>query len=69
MKKLGEAISNTNSCNQLTSPPPAMETNNRRQPKGTVIIGKGAATVRIYPFVRKDGYKQNNVCWRDGGRR
>ena len=69
LKELGEAISNTNPCNQLTSPPPAMETKNRRQPKGTVIIGKGAATVKIYPFVRKEGYKQNNVCWHEGGRR
>lgn len=34
-----------------------------------MIIGKGAATVKIYPFVRKDGYKQNNVCWYEGGRR
>jgi hypothetical protein len=41
-----EAISNAGTCNQLTSPPPAMETKNRRQPKGTVIIGKGAAIVR-----------------------
>jgi integrase len=46
-----------------------METKNRRQPKGTVIIGKGAATVKIYPFTRKNGYKQNNVCWHEGGRR
>ena len=46
-----------------------METKKRRQPKGTVIIGRGAATVRIYPFTRKDGYKQNNVCWHEGGRR
>ena len=46
-----------------------METKNRRQPKGTVIIGKGAATVKIYPFTRKNGYKQNNICWYEGGRR
>ena len=69
LKELCEAIPNSDSRIQLTSPPPAMETKNRRQPKGTVIIGKGAATVRIYPFIRKNGYKQNNVCWHEGGRR
>jgi integrase len=69
LKGLLEAISNTNSCNSLTSPPLDMETKKRRQPKGTMIIGKGAATVKIYPFTRKDGYKQNNVCWHEGGRR
>ncbi len=63
------AISNTNSCIPLTSPVLDMDTKNRRQPKGTVIIGKGAATVKIYPFTRKNGYKQNNVCWHEGGRR
>lgn len=69
LKELVEAISNTDSCIPLTSPPLEMETKNRRQPKGTVIIGKGAATVKIYPFTRKNGYKQNNICWHEGGRR
>ena len=69
LKGLVEAVSNTDSCIPLTSPPFEMETKNRRQPKGTVIIGKGAATVKIYPFTRKNGYKQNNVCWHEGGRR
>lgn len=69
LKELVEGIPNINSCIPLTSPPLEMETKNRRQPKGTVIIGKGAATVKIYPFTRKDGYKQNNVCWYEGGRR
>ena len=69
LKGLVEAISNTDSCIPLTSPPLEMETKNRRQPKGTVIIGKGAATVKIYPFTRKNGYKQNNVCWHEGVRR
>jgi len=32
-----------------------MEKKKRRQPKGTVIIGRGAATIRIDPFTRKDG--------------
>ncbi len=61
LKVLLEAISNTDSCIPLTSPLLEMETKKRRQPKGTVIIGKGAATVKIYPFIRKNGYKQNNV--------
>ena len=69
LKVLLEAISNTDSCIPLTSPLLEMETKKRRQPKGTVIIGKGAATVKIYPFIRKNGYKQNNVCWHEGGRR
>ena len=69
LKELVEAIPNTDSCIPLTSQPLEMETKNRRQPKGTVIIGKGAATVKIYPFIRKNGYKQNNVCWHEGGRR
>jgi len=34
-----------------------------------VIIGRGAATVRIYPTIRKNGYAQNCVCWKEGGRR
>jgi tRNA (cmo5U34)-methyltransferase len=34
-----------------------------------VIIGRGAATVRIYPITRKDGYLQNTICWKEGGRR
>ncbi len=46
-----------------------METKNRRQPKGTVITGKGAPTVKMDLFTRKNGYKQNNVCWHEGGRR
>ena len=46
-----------------------MESKKRRKTKGTVIIGRGAATVRIYPITRKDGYPQNSVCWKEGGRR
>lgn len=46
-----------------------MEAKKRRKTKGTVIIGRGAATVRIYPITRKDGYPQNTVCWKEGGRR
>jgi integrase len=46
-----------------------MESKKRRKTKGTVIIGRGAATVRIYPITRKDGYSQNCVCWKEGGRR
>ena len=46
-----------------------MEPKKRRKTKGTVIIGRGAATVRIYPITRKDGYPQNTVCWKEGGRR
>ena len=46
-----------------------MEPKKRRKAKGTVIIGRGAATVRIYPITRKDGYLQNTVCWKEGGRR
>ena len=34
-----------------------------------MIIGRGAATVRIYPIIRKNGYPQNTVCWKEGGRR
>jgi len=34
-----------------------------------MILGKGTAEVRIYPFTRKNGYKQNNICWYEGGRR
>jgi hypothetical protein len=30
--------------------------------EGHRIIGKGAATVKIYPFTRKNGYKQNSAC-------
>ena len=62
LKGLVDAIFNINSCIPLTSPLLEMETKKRRQPKGTMIIGKGAATVKIYPFIRKNGYKQNNVC-------
>ncbi len=46
-----------------------MEPKKRRKTKGTVIIGRGAATVRIYPIIRKNGYPQNTVCWKEGGRR
>ncbi len=46
-----------------------MKPKKRRKAKGTVIIGRGAATVRIYPITRKDGYLQNTVCWKEGGRR
>ena len=46
-----------------------METKKRRKTKGTVLIGRGAATVRIYPIIRKNGYPQNTVCWKEGGRR
>ena len=46
-----------------------MEPKKRRKTKGTVIIGRGAATVRIYPISRKNGYPQNTVCWKEGGRR
>jgi hypothetical protein len=46
-----------------------MEPKKRRKAKGTVIIGRGAATVRIYPITRKNGYPQNTVCWKEGGRR
>lgn len=46
-----------------------MEAKKRRKTKGTVIIGRGAATVRIYPIIRKNGYPQNTVCWKEGGRR
>lgn len=69
LEELRKAISNNNSSESLTPPPLVMDRKKRRQPKGTVIIGKGAATVRIYPFTRKDGYKQNNICWKEGGRR
>jgi integrase len=41
----------------------------KRRKKGTVIIGRGAATIRIYPITRKDGYLQNTLCWKEGGRR
>ena len=69
LKGLVEAVSNTDSCIPSTSPPLVMETKNRRQPKGAVIIGKGAATVKIYPFTRKNGYQEIDVCWHEGGRR
>ena len=69
LKELVDGISNANSCKLLTSATLDMETKSRRQPKGTVIIGKGAASVKIYPFTRKNGYKQNNICWYEGGRR
>ena len=41
----------------------------RQKAKGTVIVGRGVATVRIYPINRKDGYPQNTVCWKEGGQR
>ena len=41
----------------------------KKRRKGTVIIGRGAATIRIYPITRKDGYQQNTLCWKEGGRR
>jgi len=41
----------------------------KKRRKGTVIIGRGAATIRIYPITRKDGYAQNTLCWKEGGRR
>jgi hypothetical protein len=41
----------------------------KKRRKGTVIIGRGAATIRIYPITRKDGYLQNTLCWKEGGRR
>lgn len=46
-----------------------MEPKKRRKARGTVIVGRGAATVRIYPITRKDGYLQNTICWKEGGRR
>jgi integrase len=46
-----------------------MEPKKRKKARGTVIIGRGAATVRIYPITRKDGYLQNTICWKEGGRR
>jgi integrase len=46
-----------------------MEPKKRRKTKGTVIIGRGASTVQIYPITRKDGYLQNTLCWKEGGRR
>ena len=67
-----KAISNTNSNESLTSAPLSMvqtSPQRRRKPKGTVIVGRGMAEVRIYCYTRKNGYPQNNVCWKEGGRR
>jgi integrase len=64
-----EAISNNKSHKPLTQEPSSMEPKKRRKTKATVLIGRGAATVRIYPITRKNGYPQNSVCWKEGGRR
>jgi hypothetical protein len=63
------AISNNQPNVSLSSEGSSMETKKRRKTKGTVLIGRGAATVRIYPIIRKNGYPQNTVCWKEGGRR
>jgi hypothetical protein len=41
----------------------------RRKTKGTVVVGRGIGQVKIYPYIRKNGFPQNNVCWKEGGRR
>lgn len=67
LKNLSDRLSNTNSSQSLTSPPLVMETKERRQPKGTVVIGKGAATVRIYPFTEtrtSTGSPLERICGR-----
>jgi len=69
MAESNKAISSNQSSNLLTSGPSSMEPKKLRKTKGTVIIGRGAATVRIYPIIRKDGYPQNTLCWKEGGRR
>jgi integrase len=69
LKEANKAISSNIPRKSLTSEPSLMEPKKRRKAKGTVVIGRAAATVRIYPITRKDGYLQNTLCWKEGGRR
>lgn len=65
LTEANKAISRIYPRESLTPGPFSMEPKKRRKTKGTVIIGRGAATVRIYPITRKDGYRGLCLCGAD----